>query len=359
MRKSSKVLLMIVLPLLLAVWTGVKYMWSEMRPSVQGEQDISIVVQRGSEIAAIASQLEEKGIIRNANAFKIYLKWMGEGSRFQAGKYSFRPGVEYKEIITKLNKGDVTLEEMIRFTIPEGYTVEQITNKLSQDGIVDKKYFLQLANDTTWLQSTASIATQIPKDDKLKQRLEGYLFPGTYELRKDGTEEDIITRMIEETEKRLSQASATWESDLKARGLTLHELITIASLVEKEAAIDAERPLIAGVIGNRLAKGMRLQIDSSVQYVLDKPKKRLYYKDLKIDSPYNTYKIDALPPGPIASPSTASIQAVLRPAHSDYLYYVVKEDGTRTHLFAKTYAEHLRNIRKSREIEKRKVVKQT
>ncbi|KJB88666.1 aminodeoxychorismate lyase [Paenibacillus sp. E194] len=350
MKKGSKVLLTISLVLLLVAGASVGYIWSGMRPLAQEEREIPVSIQQGSGTAAIASQLEERGIIRNALIFKVYLKWNGEGSRFQAGKYAFRPGVTYDDIIAKLNSGEVVPEEMVRFTIPEGYTVEQIADKLSNDGIVDKDQFLKLANDTDWLKGQAPIAEHIPTDAKLKHRLEGYLFPETYELKRGSSEEEIIARMVQETEKRLSQASATWESDLKTRGLTLHDMLTLASLVEREAVVDAERPLIAGVIDNRIAKGMRLQIDATVQYALDKPKERLYYKDLEIDSPYNTYKIDKLPPGPISSPSTASIQAVLKPEASEYLYYVTKKDGTHTHLFAKTFPEHQRNIEQSKKM---------
>ncbi|MBG9737416.1 endolytic transglycosylase MltG [Paenibacillus alvei] len=348
MRKGLKIYLTISLVILLVAGVGIGYIWSEMRPSAQGEQDIPVVIEQGSGTAAIASQLEEQGIIRNALIFKVYLKWNGEGSRFQAGKYLFRSGSTYDNIIAKLNSGDVVAEEMVRFTIPEGYTVEQIADKLSKDGIVDKERFLKLTDDTSWLKQSAPLVTHIPDGVKLKHKLEGYLFPETYELKKGSSEEDIITRMVQETEKRLSQASPSWEADLKTRGLLFHEMMTLASLVEREAVVDTERPLIAGVIDNRIAKGMRLQIDATVQYALDKPKERLYYKDLEIDSPYNTYKIDKLPPGPISSPSTASIQAVLKPEASEYLYYVTKKDGSQTHLFAKTFPEHERNIEQSK-----------
>lgn len=358
MKKNVKILLTIGL-LLLMVGIGVGYVWMGTRPLPQGKRDIPIAIQHGAGTAAIAAKLEEQGIIRSAFLFKMYLKWVGEGSRFQAGKYAFRPGKTYADIIAKLNKGEVIPQETVVFTIPEGYTVEQIADKLSKDKLVVKQRFLQLANDTTWLQSAAPIVAHIPNDDKLKYRLEGFLFPETYKLKKGSTEEHIITRMVQETEKRLAQASATLESERKARGLTLHELMTFASLVEQEAVIDGERPLIAGVIYNRLARGMRLQIDATVQYALGKPRKRLYHQDLKIESSYNTYKIDKLPPGPIASPSTASIQAVLRPMSSDYLYYVTKKDGTKMHLFAKTFAEHQRNVQQSNKMMKERGAKRT
>jgi UPF0755 protein len=194
------------------------------------------------------------------------------------------------------------------------------------------------------------IAEEIPAEANLRHHLEGYLFPATYELpKKDLTAKGIAETMLKETEKRLAEIP-DWESQLEARGVTFHELMTIASLVEREVVADQERALVAGVIYNRLDEDMRLEIDATVQYLLDKPKERLLYADLEVESPYNTYRQKGLPPGPISSPSLESIQAALNPEKSDYLFYVTKKDGTQEHLFAKTYKEHLKNIEASKKM---------
>ncbi|MFW5435070.1 endolytic transglycosylase MltG [Paenibacillus apiarius] len=349
MRTGSKVLIAILLVAAIAAGGGTWYIWSGIQPLPTEERNITVTIEQGSGTAKIASQLQAEGVIRNALIFKGYLKWYKEGARFQAGTYAFQPGVTYDEVIAKLNQGEVVPEEMIRFTIPEGFTLEQVADTLSKDGLVDKAEFMQLADDTAWLTGTSSVVQAIPDNGKLRHKLEGYLFPETYELKKGSSAKDIIARMIQETEKSLTEASSSWEADMKKQGLTLHELMTVASLIEREVVVDSERALVAGVIYNRIEEGMKLQIDATVQYALDKPKERLYFKDLEIDSPYNTYKIEGLPPGPIAGPSVASIEAALHPQQSDYFYYVTKKDGTGSHLFAKTFAEHQRNIEKSKQ----------
>ncbi|MFS0839812.1 endolytic transglycosylase MltG [Paenibacillus sp. 1P03SA] len=192
----------------------------------------------------------------------------------------------------------------------------------------------------------------IPADAKLKHKLEGYLFPDTYDIPKDATEQKLITLMVDQLDKRLQNLPADWKDKLKASGLTFHQMMTIASLIEREVVVDEERPLVASVIYNRLKIKQPLQIDATVQYALGKQKERLLESDLKIESPYNTYKNPGLPPGPIASPSLASIKAALYPAESKYFYYVTKKDGSQGHLFGETYAQHLANIEKSKQTEK-------
>lgn len=345
MKKGLKIFLVIIGFLIVLAGAGTWYAWNEMKPMPAQEQAVQVEIASGMGVSAIANTLQEQGIIKNALLFRGYVKYQNEGSKFQAGHYEFQPGVTYDEIIAKLNAGDVMKEETIRFTIPEGYTVEQIADKLAEEGIVDKDQFLQAADA---IQQSGQLPFQMKPSTQSKHALEGYLFPSTYEMKLDSTAEDIINRMLQEMEKRISDIP-DWESKMKEHGLDLNGLLTIASLVEREVVVDEERALVAGVIYNRIKEGMPLQIDATVQYALDKPKERLYYKDLEIDSPYNTYKIAGLPPGPIASPSEASILAALEPEASEYLYYVTKKDGTQTHLFGKTYEEHLANIEKSKQ----------
>ncbi|WP_315970565.1 endolytic transglycosylase MltG [Paenibacillus sp. PAMC21692] len=347
--KTWVISLWVVLSLLTIMLLGaggvLYYVWSNLQPMPAGAVK-QVAISRGMSANSVADTLEENGIIKNSFVFGYYLQLKDEGSRFQAGLYEMSPGMDNAAIIAKLNAGDTIAEETIRFTIPEGYTVLQIADKLAADGLINKEKFLDVAeNGRSW--ANAESAQAIPDDDKLHKRLEGYLFPETYELKKDSTEEQIITRMLQETDRKLSALPEDWQDAMEASGRTLHEIMTIASLIEREVVVDEERALVSSVIYNRLAKPMRLQIDAAVQYALDEPKERLLTKDLEIDSPYNTYKNDGLPPGPIASPSLASIEAAIYPAQSDYLFYVTKKDGSQSHLFAKTYNEHLRNIDKS------------
>ncbi|WP_028544813.1 endolytic transglycosylase MltG [Paenibacillus taiwanensis] len=349
MRKGFKIALVVFILLTLLAGGGVWYVWNGMQPVAKQDQAVEVLIERGSGTGAIAEQLEKNGIIKNAALFKVYLKMNGEGSKFMAGKYVFQPGVNYEDIIASLNSGNVVKDEMVRFTIPEGYTVEQIALELSSKGIVEQSDFMNAIDDAAAHAERLPFQMKLPKDTNIKHSLEGYLFPETYEMKKGSTAEQIVDRMLQETEKKITQLT-NWEADMKQKGLTLHELLTVASLVEREVVVDEERPIVAGVIYNRIfIEKMPLQIDATVQYALDKPKERLYYKDLEIDSPYNTYKIAGLPPGPIASPSIASIEAALHPETTEFLYYVTKKDGTQSHLFAKTYAEHLRNIEKSKQ----------
>jgi UPF0755 protein len=287
--------------------------------------------------------LERQGLVRNHLIFSLYLKYKQEGHRFQAGTYEMVPGMTFDEIIGKLNRGEVRREPMIRFTIPEGFTLEQIADTLERVGLIDRERFFAAVDPKN---VASPLVRQIPDHSGLKYPLEGYLFPETYELKEGATEQDIVNRMVDELERKLSQLPG-WEAQLHKLGISFHEMMTIASLIEREVVVAEERPIVSGVIYNRLHKGWNLQIDATVQYSLDEPKERLLHKDLEVDSPYNTYLHPGLPPGPIASPSLASIEAALYPAESEYMFYVTKKDGSREHLFAETYEEHLENIRKS------------
>jgi UPF0755 protein len=289
--------------------------------------------------------LENNGLIRNNMMFWYYLKYSKEGSQFKAGTYEMKPGLTKTEIIERLNKGDIVKTEMIRFTIPEGFNVEQIAEKLSSQKIADKAAIVDIANSNRNFK--CGWTADIPVNKTIKHHLEGYLYPDTYEMKKGSTAADVVERMLCEWDNKLKQLPQDWQTQLVKNKLTFHELLTIASLVEREVVVEEERPIVAGVIFNRLKDKMPLQIDATVQYLFDQPKDRLYEKDLLIESPYNTYLHAGLPPGPIASPSLASIKAVLYPEKTKFLYYVTKKDGSSGHLFAETFAQHKRNIAKS------------
>ena len=331
---------------------GIYYVNAQLQPPALSEQTIEFTIEPGTNSREISNLLEQVGMIRNGQIFYYYLRWNDQGSRFQAGEYSMTPGIALNEVIERLNTGDVVPIEIIRFTIPEGYTARQTMTTLMQLGY-SQEDLEALLNQTIPLEMSASSQmskwiAEKPDHGQYRMKLEGYLFPETYEFPNEVTAAEVIERMVLELERKLKSLPADWEQQLSARGLTFHEMLTIASLIEREVVVDHERALVAGVIYNRIEQNMYLQIDATVQYLFDEPKERLLESDLKIESPYNTYLNPGIPPGPIASPGIASIRAALYPEPSDYLFYVTKKDGTGEHYFAKTYKEHLNNIKISK-----------
>ncbi|AIQ57227.1 aminodeoxychorismate lyase [Paenibacillus borealis] len=341
-----RTVLILILVLAAAAGGGAWYIWNGMQPVEPAGPAVTVTIEKGMGSSQIADLLEEKGIIKNGLFFKGYLKWVQEGSSFKAGTYNVSPGDSYDTLISRMNEGDVVKEETVVFTIPEGYTAVQVADKLAEAWGQKAEVFLQLIDSGAGLEAVGTLG--IPENKELRHRLEGYLFPETYELAKDSTPQQVIEAMLEQLVKKLDTIPE-WKAKLANRGLTLHELMTVASLVEREVVVNEERPLVAGIIYNRLDKGQKLEIDATVQYLLDKQKERLYEKDLKVESPYNTYKQEGLPPGPISSPGLASIEAAMTPEISEYFFYVTKKDGSQGHLFAKTYKEHLANIEKSKQ----------
>lgn len=245
----------------------------------------------------------------------------------QAGTYALSPSENAATILMKLAQGQVAQRS---FTIPEGLTVVQIAERLSQQGLVNQERFLEEAKkgwfDFPYINKVASGP----------ERLEGYLFPNTYTVPFNANEHDIIQAMLNEFQAVYGPKEQKRTQEL---GLTTNQLVTIASLVEREAKQDQERPLVASVFYNRIAKNMRLESCATIQYILGHPKETLTYKDLAIPSPYNTYLHAGLPPGPIACPGKKSLWAALYPSDSPYLYFVARGDGT--HHFSRTLREHL------------------
>ncbi|WP_409341587.1 endolytic transglycosylase MltG [Paenibacillus sp. MBLB4367] len=332
--------------LALAAGSAVFYAWNGLQPVSASDQPVRIAIPTGTSTNEIAAKLEEQGMIKNSTLFVYYLRYQKQGSRFQAGEYEMKPGMTLDEIIEKLNEGETVKEEVVRFTIPEGFTVRQIAERLGEQGLVDAEGFLKMTNEKHTLPN--NWVADIPDQPDIAYRLEGYLFPETYEMKKGSTAEDILKRLVSEWDRKLNELPSGWPDQMKQRGLTFHQLLTIASLIEREVVLEQERPVVAGVIYNRLDKKMPLQIDATVQYALGKPKERLLEKDLFVESPYNTYAHDGLPPGPIASPSLSSVKAALYPEKTNYLFYVTKKDGSQGHLFAETFDEHKKNIERSK-----------
>lgn len=351
--KVLKIAMIAIVVAAAAAAGSVYYIMQQLKPVQPAGSPVIVEIPEGKTSAQITELLEEAGVVRSGTVFAYYLKYKGLGSKFQAGTYEMTPGMTLVEIINKLSSGETVKAEVIRFTVPEGFTAAQIIDLLSvQLGfsreelsrIVSSRLAAEEAktNNVVW-------PAVIPEHPNYKYALEGYLFPETYELPKDSTAQDVVWRMLRELDNKVKQLPEGWEEQLKARGLSFHELLTIASLIEREVSVDKERKLVAGVIDNRLKKQMPLQLDATVQYLFDEQKERLFEKDLQIECPYNTYLNTGLPPGPIASPGLKSIEAALYPEASDFLFYVTKKDGSGEHLFAETYKEHLQNIEKSKQ----------
>ncbi|PTQ56486.1 MAG: protein YceG like [Candidatus Carbobacillus altaicus] len=319
------------------------YVRRELAPLPAGDA-VEITLPKGASFAEVATILEEHGLIRNAQVFTWYVKLKApeDASRIKAGVYRLAPGETPDDVLLHLVRGDVYVETDT-FTIPEGWTVEEMAELLEQKGIVRREDFLQAANKTY---EDVKYMDKIPEDRPgRKYLLEGYLFPDTYAIAKGESAESIVRRML----KRFSDiVGDDFEQKALRLGLTFDEAVTLASMIEKEAVLDEERPKIAGVFYNRLRERWRLESCATVEYVLETHKARLTLKDLEVDDPYNTYRAEGLPPGPIASPGKASLLAAVAPEEHDFFFFVAKEDGSGGHYFSKTYEEHLKQGAKSR-----------
>ena len=265
--------------------------------------------------------------------FKIAVKNSRADGSLKAGVYTLNTGMDVEEIIFLLSKGGKN-KNVVRFTIPEGYEIRQMAEKLEKEGLVNGERFLELASDKANFEGEYPILKELPEG----QSLEGFLFPSTYEVYSNSTEEDIIRKMLAKFQEVYENSIIP---NMEGVDLSLNELVTLASIIEREGKLDEERELISAVFHNRLKQGMPLQSCATVQYALGERKERLTEKDTQIDSVFNTYIHKGLPPGPIASPGEKSLLAAINPADVDYLYFRTKEDGSGGHTFSRTYEEHL------------------
>ncbi len=296
--------------------------WAVLLPAGKGKPH-TVIVGKGASARSVAHELKQRGLIRSEIAFRLTAR--RDWRKVRQGEYLFRPSMNPLQILKKMVEGRV---EAHWVTIPEGFTLTQIASLLAEQRLATKDEFLTAAS------AASHLDTEFPKPTG---SLEGYLFPDTYRL---DAYQEAASALIEYMARRFDEV--VWKRLLKEKapenGLTLHEIVTLASLVEGEAKKDQERPVIAGVLMNRLRTGRKLECDATVQYALGNRKSRLLYSDLQYPSPYNTYLHEGLPPGPINNPGLASIKAALSPAGTPYLYYVARPDGS--HIFSRTAAEH-------------------
>ncbi len=291
-----------------------------------------VVIPEKSNARQVASILKQYELIRSEAAFLAYCRKKGLDSQLKAGHYRFSRSQPLEEIADSIAEGRAV---KLSFTVPEGYTVEQIGQLLINKGICTKEEWDKAVKEEYGFDFLA----EVPCGQE--NRLEGFLFPDTYVVSEDADVKQVINLMLANFAEVWNENFAQ-QAEEQNRGV--YEIIIQASMIEKEAMVEEERKTIAGVIKNRLEKGMLLRIDATVLYSLHEHKDMVTYEDLEVDSPYNTYKYAGLPPGPIACPGKASIEAALNPENHHYYYYVSKGDGS--HHFSRTYAEHLQAIRK-------------
>ena len=300
--------------------------WTLSQPAGGNEEPVLVIIKPGSPTKAIAEDLKTRHLIKNSFIFRLSAKLQGVENSLQAGEYAISANMPVHQILSMMAHGQTAY---LQITIPEGYTVDQIAALLAEKKIADPEKFKTLAK-------TFAPYPYMAAEANTKYTAEGFIFPDTYRLAKGVSEEELLTMMVK-------QFDADLTPDLRQRaqelGLSLREVVILASLVEKEAKLSEERPVIAGVFANRLKQGMPLQSCATIQYILGYPKAELTIQDTQINSPYNTYQIMGLPPGPIANPGSAAIKAVLFAAKTDYLYFVADKQGR--HHFSKTYEEHL------------------
>lgn len=297
-----------------------------LRPASASDAEIVVEIPRGSALPAVAGKLEAAGVIRSARAFALLARLQRRADALRAGEYAFAPSLTAGEVLDRLAAGAVLTHRVV---LPEGLRMEEVAARIEAAGLGSAPDFLAVARDPA---NAAAFGVE-------GASLEGYLFPETYELARGVPARDIARMMVD-------HFLTVWgpiEPIARERGLSMREVVVLASLIEKETGAPEERPLIAAVFLNRLRRGMRLETDPAVIYGIadfDGNLRRVHLQDAS--NPYNTYQHAGLPPGPIANPGAFALRAVVEPATADYLYFVAKKDGT--HQFSRTYGEHVRAV---------------
>jgi UPF0755 protein len=327
----KRILLAGLLLLILGVAAAGAWLYLSVERPFKGYEgnETFVEIQAGSGPITMGRALTEAGVVPHVTAFRTAVWVRGAGRRLQAGEYRFERPMTPLEVVDKIARGDVYLQPV---TFREGLTIRQMSQIFQERRFGTAQEFI----------TAASRADRIRSIDPSARDLEGYLFPDTYTLPRRATAEQLVERMVARFEAALSPEV---REQAAARGLTVRQLVTLASLVEKETARREERPLVSAVYSNRLRIGMGLQCDPTVIYALERAGRfdgNLTRDDLRFDSPYNTYRYAGLPPGPIAAPGKASLEAAANPADVPYIYFVSRNDGS--HAFASTLEEHNRNV---------------
>lgn len=318
----------ILISIILIVISGFFAMYSKIiNNPISADKDINIEVQEGDTFYGILNSLNDDNLIRGVPFIKTYIMINGIEVEVKPGTYNIEKDITLKELVEKLNEDPM---DYITFTVPEGYTIEEIAKKLDDENIITKEEFINAVENF-------NLPSYVKEDINKKYNLEGYLFPDTYNLREEYTAEDIIRIMLDRFE--LALSTAIEETGVEINDDDVERIITIASMIEKEAVLDEERKIISSVIQNRIAIDMILQIDATVIYAIGEHVNTVLYKHLEVDSPYNTYMYYGLPVGPISNPGLKSIIAAIEPEDTDYLFYVLKDDNS--HYFTENYDDFI------------------
>ncbi|MFB1050733.1 endolytic transglycosylase MltG [Paraliobacillus sp. JSM ZJ581] len=340
----ASVLLLLSILLIVGGISGYFYIKNGLKPvDPSDESTKTVTIPLGSSTSQIASILEDDGVISNDLIYRFYVKF-NNASQFQAGEYQLSPSMSLEEITEKIQTGIMMQDPVFTVTIPEGKTLEEIAQLYEKHANIDADQFMEKMNDQDYIKTLIEAYPQILSEEILAEDirypLEGYLFAATYQFyEKNPSIDSIVHDMLEKTQ----QVALNYLPQMeKKKGYNMHDMLTLASLVEKEARTQEDRERIAGVFFNRLNKDMILQTDPTVLYALGEHKERVLYKDLEVDSPYNTYQNKGLTPGPISNFGEHSVKAVLEPEKTNYLYFVAAPDGEV--YYAETYEKHKRLV---------------
>lgn len=336
-RQIELLILAIISIIIIAIVSALSVFLSELygKNNEKSGIDVKITIPQGSSNKKIAKILKENKLIISEYAFVLRSKRLGYSDKFKYGTFKLNTGMKRDDLIKALTAIGKN-ENAVKFTIPEGYSIQEIAVKLEQEGLCTKDDFLYAVENETYDYEFLNDIS-----DEVDYKLQGFLFPATYEIDKNMSSKEIIEMMLTHFDEQFTEEYYT---KAHALGKSVNDIIIIASMIEREAKLDEERATISGVIYNRINANMKLQIDATVQYAITDGiynVNKIYNKDLQIDSKYNTYKYEGLPIGAICNPGIKSIQAALEPENHNYFYYRVVDQDIGKHKFTQNYEEHI------------------
>lgn len=291
-------------------------------------EDVDVIVRWGTSFGAVARELKEKNVVRSADQLKFTAALYKQTQKLRVGKFTLKQGISNYAALMALVKGP---QSLIKFTLPNGYDSRRFARIIERHLEIDSAETVALVSDSSFIAALGVHAAS----------LEGYLYPETYSFTYGLTARNIVTALVHQHQRMLNDALL---SRIEEMGWSMNNVLTLASIIEGEAMVDTEMPIISSVYHNRLSIGMPLQADPTIQYIIPDGPRRLLHRDLQIDSPYNTYKYKGLPPGPINNPSIKAVKAAVYPAETNFLYFVANGDGT--HSFSETFSQHVRAKRR-------------